>query len=276
MYLKLGSLLPVVEELAKQAWRNKSWVTKKGDQRGGREFDKSSLYDLLRNPLYVGKLKHKTERFDGEHEAIIDPETFRKVQSLLQEHARGKGNFLRNQGGALLKGLIHCQACGHAMVHTFTGRGSKRYRYYTCTKAMKKGYKSCPAKSLPAAEIERVVIQQLQALGHDETLRAEILQQAQRQLDHELQDMETEQRQLDRQLARHQAEAHQLISTPGSSQANSSRIVELHVQIARVQHRLVEIKQRTEQIENRRLSDPDIDAAFDNFDELWRSLSTRE
>jgi site-specific DNA recombinase len=162
------------------------------------------------------------------------------------------------------------------MVHTFTGRGSKRYRYYTCTKAMKKGYKSCPAKSLPAAEIERVVIQQLQALGHDETLRAEILQQAQRQLDHELQDMETEQRQLDRQLARHQAEAHQLISTPGSSQANSSRIVELHVQIARVQHRLVEIKQRTEQIENRRLSDPDIDAAFDNFDELWRSLSTRE
>jgi predicted RNase H-like nuclease (RuvC/YqgF family) len=141
---------------------------------------------------------------------------------------------------------------------------------------MKKGYKSCLGKSLPAAEIERVVIQQLQALGHDETLRAEILQQAQRQLDHELQDMETEQRQLDRQLARHQAEAHQLISTPGSSQANSSRIVELHVQIARVQHRLVEIKQRTEQIENRRLSDPDIDAAFDNFDELWRSLSTRE
>ena len=276
MYLKLGSLLPVVEELTKRGWQNKSWFTRRGEPRGGRAFNKSSVYDLLMNPLYAGKLKHKAEQFDGEHEAIIDPETFQKVQSQLKEHARGKGNFLRNQGGALLRGLIHCQACSHAMVHTFTGRGTKRYRYYTCTKAMKKGYKSCPAKSLPATEIERVVIEQLQALGHDETVRAEILQQARRQLDQELRDMEAEQRQLDRQLARHQAESQQLLSTTVSNQATSARIVELHDQIARVQQRLVEIKQHTEQIEKHRVAEPHIDAAFDNFAALWKSLPTRE
>jgi site-specific DNA recombinase len=276
MYLKLGSLLPVVEELAKQAWRNKSWVTKKGDQRGGREFDKSSLYDLLRNPLYVGKLKHKTERFDGEHEAIIDSETFQKVQSQLKEHSRGKGNFLRNQGGALLKGLIHCQACGQAMVHTFTGRGTKRYRYYTCIKAIKQGRQSCPSKSLPASMIERVVVEQLKALGGDGALRAEIRRQAVHQRDCDMREWEIEQRQLDRQLARHQAESRQLLAAPAPSQANSARIVELYDQIDRVQRRLVEIKQQTDRMANRPLSESDIDAAFDDFDALWNSLPTRE
>jgi chromosome segregation ATPase len=116
----------------------------------------------------------------------------------------------------------------------------------------------------------------LQALGHDQTVRAEILQQSRRQLDHELQDLETEQRQLDRQLARHQVELQQLLSTSVSSQATSARIVELHDQIARVQQRLVEIKQQKEQIERRRLAEPHIDAAFDKFDELWKSLPTRE
>jgi site-specific DNA recombinase len=276
LYLKLGSLLPVIEELAKRGWRNKTWTTKRGDTRGGRAFDKSSVYELLLNPLYVGKLRHRAEQFKGEHEAIVDPETFEKVQSQLKEHARGKGNFLRNQGGALLKGLIHCQACGRAMVHTFTGRGAKRYRYYTCTKAMKQGYKSCPAKSLPAAAIERVVIEQLKTLGRDKALRAEILRQSAEQREYDMRDWETEQRQLDRQLARHQAESRQLLAAPAPSQANSARIVELHDQIDRVQRRLVEIKQQTDRMANRLLTDADIDAAFDNFDSLWNLLPTRE
>ncbi|MFM9069356.1 MAG: recombinase zinc beta ribbon domain-containing protein [Planctomycetota bacterium] len=176
----------------------------------------------------------------------------------------------------MLKGLIHCQACGRAMVHTFTGRGSKRYRYYTCAKALKHGHQSCPSKSLPASTIEHVVVEQLKSLGHDQTLRAEILRQAVQQLECDKRDCEIEKRQLNRQLARHQAESHQLLAAPTPSPANSARIVELHDQIARVQQRLVEIKQHTEQIEKQCLTEPDIDAAIDNFDELWKSLPTRE
>jgi Recombinase zinc beta ribbon domain len=39
--------------------------------------------------------------------------------------------------------------------------GRKRYRYYTCTSAQKRGWHTCPSKSIPAGEIERFVVQQL-------------------------------------------------------------------------------------------------------------------
>ena len=60
LYLKHGSLLPVVDELFKSGWLNKAWRTKAGEPMGGRPFDKCSLYALLTNPLYVGKVRHKT------------------------------------------------------------------------------------------------------------------------------------------------------------------------------------------------------------------------
>ena len=50
-----------------------------------------------------------------------------------------------------------------------SGRG-KRYRYYVCNSATKRGHKTCPRPSLPAEEVERFVVAQLQSLTIDETL----------------------------------------------------------------------------------------------------------
>src|ERR1700756_3623066 len=47
-----------------------------------------------------------------------------------------------------------------------TKHGNRRYRYYLCTEAQKRGRHTCPAPSRPAAEIERFVLEQLRALGH--------------------------------------------------------------------------------------------------------------
>src|SRR5688500_2343333 len=49
LYLEHQSLLAVVRELHRRGWRNKRWTTKKGVARGGRAFDKGSLYQLLTN-----------------------------------------------------------------------------------------------------------------------------------------------------------------------------------------------------------------------------------
>jgi site-specific DNA recombinase len=43
LYLNLGSLLLVVDDLERRCWHNKSWQTKKGQPRGDRPFDKGSL-----------------------------------------------------------------------------------------------------------------------------------------------------------------------------------------------------------------------------------------
>ena len=50
-----------------------------------------------------------------------------------------------------------------------SGRG-KRYRYYVCNRATKRGHKTCPRPSLPAEEVERFIVAQLESLTIDETL----------------------------------------------------------------------------------------------------------
>jgi len=126
LYLELGSLLPVVAELERRGWRTKVWTTRSGKRRGGQPFDKCRLYTLLTNVLYAGKIRHKTEVYAGEHEAIVSEDVFQRVQQQLLRNGRNGAAEGRNRHGALLRGLLHCKACGRAMVHTFTSRGNRR------------------------------------------------------------------------------------------------------------------------------------------------------
>ena len=167
LYLEYQALLPVVQELERRAWFNKRWVTRKGRRRGGRPFTKPRLYELLTTVLYLGKVRHKHEVHDGEHPAIMPITLWEQVQTLLKQNSSASAGAPRSPTDALLQGLLRCVACGCAMTPSHaTKRGSRRYRYYLCTEAQKRGRHTCPAPSLPAAEIERFVLDQLQALGH--------------------------------------------------------------------------------------------------------------
>ncbi|MBX3356690.1 MAG: recombinase family protein [Phycisphaeraceae bacterium] len=161
LYLERGSLLPVVEEIERRGWTNKVWWTKDGRTLGGRRFDRPSVHQLLTNPIYAGRIVHKGEQFGGEHEAIVPPAIFERVQRQLHSNGRAGATARGVAQSALLRGRLRCRACDCAMVHVLSGRGTKRYRYYICSKANRTSRSSCPAPSLPAAEIERVVIQQL-------------------------------------------------------------------------------------------------------------------
>lgn len=277
MYLKLGSLLSVVTELNRRGWCNKAWVTKKDHKpKGGNPFDKGSVYYLLTNPLYIGKVKHKTSIYDGEHEAIITPEKFLKVQAQLQHNHRTGGVEVRNRYGALLKRLIFCKKCGHTMVHTFTGRGGKRYRYYTCTKAIKSGRKSCPSGSLPAAEIEQFVIEQIRGITNDPKLRAEVLQQGRLHIDKELAERRLQIHRLDRDLSAYHTEIQRLALRNPATSETTARIVDLHERIARMETELAQLQQQTKQLEQEQLTENDVDLAFSDFDNIWNALSPRE
>jgi len=133
LYLEKQSLQPVVRELEKRGWTNKKRVTKKGRVIGDKAFDKATLYAHLKNPLYKGMISHKGELYEGEHEAIIDPERFDRVQKILSYNGRTGGKEVRNKYGAILRGLLRCKACDRSMTHVFTtsrGKNSKQYRYY--------------------------------------------------------------------------------------------------------------------------------------------------
>src|SRR5437867_8202612 len=160
LYLEHQALVPVVEELERRRWVNKRWRTKAGHHRGGLRFTKTNLYRLLTNVSYAGRVRYKTEVHAGEHAAIVDSETFERVQALLRRNGPGSGRA-RTRGSALLQGVLRCAPCGCSMTPAHTKRGNRRYRYYTCTNAQKRGWQACPSRSIPAAEMDQVVLAQI-------------------------------------------------------------------------------------------------------------------
>lgn len=111
MYLVQQSALTVAKELNDRGWRTKQWTTRKGIVRGGKMLNKDSLYKILANITYIGKIRYKSEVHNGEHAAIIDGESFEKVQTLLEKNGQGGSTAIRNKHNALLRGLLQCASC---------------------------------------------------------------------------------------------------------------------------------------------------------------------
>src|SRR5262249_35427656 len=86
MYLEKESLLPAVVELERRAWLNKRWTTRKGHERGGKSFTRTSLYKLLTNVAYIGKVRHKDDVYPGEHTTIVDGGIWQRVQAMLERN----------------------------------------------------------------------------------------------------------------------------------------------------------------------------------------------
>jgi site-specific DNA recombinase len=53
---------------------------------------------------------------------------------------------------------------GAAMSPTHTRKAGRLYRYYISQSVMKQGANACPVRQIPAAEIERIVIEQIRSL----------------------------------------------------------------------------------------------------------------
>jgi len=278
MYLTKESLLPVVAELALRQWVNKKRVTKSGKTLGGRPFDKATLYVLLTNPVLVGKVSHKSALYDGEHDPIVEQEVFDRVQVLLKHNGRTGGVEIRNKHGALLRGLLRCKHCDRAMTHTFSGGGrrAKAYRYYRCVRAIKSGATSCPSGSLPAQEIERVVVDEVRGLATDGGLLDRVLSEAQSSIEADRAAATTERDGLRREIAHHHRELSRLATEGAATSEVTARIAELHERLADAEQRMPELEARIRDLEQQAISRAEAEAAFADFATLWQNLIPRE
>jgi site-specific DNA recombinase len=154
------SALPTLAEIERRGWKLKSWTRKSGQFRAGGAFALNSLRRLLSNILYTGAIRHKGQSYAGEHAAILAPGTWERVQNLISPAAWVHGR-LRNKHLALLNGLLCCESCAAPMVYSYAGTKDRRYPYYVCRNAQRKGWAACPAKSLPARGIEESVLRRM-------------------------------------------------------------------------------------------------------------------
>lgn len=189
-YLEHRSLRRVLEELDSRGIRNKTWTSKTGSQMGGSKFVKNKLWHLLSNPLYVGKVPHKSDVYPGVHTAIVDQNVFDRVQRILTENGRAGPSLERNRYGGVLKGLLRCAACGCAMTHTTTTNRGVTYRYYCCHVRQSMGKKRCSSEMLPAEQVETFVLDKVRGTLADPALVAMVFDVARAHGEEQLRDLE--------------------------------------------------------------------------------------
>jgi hypothetical protein len=104
-----------------------------GPHRGGIPFARGSLFYLLKNPVYRGKIVHKGKVYEGEHEAIVDEDLWERVQMHLAEKAPPRRRPTNDPQRALLSGLL-ADPEGRQIVPTYATKGTRRYAYYETRK----------------------------------------------------------------------------------------------------------------------------------------------
>ena len=120
---------------------------------------KSSLFTMLRNRTYLGKIIYAGHEFEGQHDAIVPESLFNIVQSLIPENPKSSRPKAQKYS-YLLTGLLKCH-CGCSMSPASAKGG--RYHYYVC------GDIACKTR-VKAEKIEDAVLDQLEKYRSDDAL----------------------------------------------------------------------------------------------------------
>jgi site-specific DNA recombinase len=272
--------LPLVQELERRGWVGKRWQTRQGRIRDGRPFTKTSLYRLLTNVVYAGQVRYKDEVHPGEQPALIDADTFGRVQALLRCHGPVFGPPSTHRFSSLLQGLLRCVPCDCAMTPAHTTRkGSQRYRYYVCCGAQKRGWQTCPSKSISAAPIEQLVLGQIQQMGCDPQILHAVLAQVRQEDDARLAEWESERGALERDLARGQSDLSRLLTAVGAGVSGGgvvSRLAQLQERVGQIEQRIARIRAQRETLQQERLDEAEATRALAGMDPAWDSMTPPE
>lgn len=280
LYLQHQSLVKLAQELNARGWQTKSWIKKDGKRKTGKPFTKTNLHNILTNVIYLGKVKHQGNIYEGEHDDIVDQAIWAQVQQLLQYNGRTGGCFQKNKHGALLKGLVRCTNCQTAMFHTFTQKGNKQYRYYVCSTAQKQGYATCPSKSVPAVEFEKFVVERIKEIGKDPAVLESTLREVRAELEARRKPLAKEEDYLQKQLEKYRKQIKNILAAMGEGEQSSSiltdNLAEVEEQIKRSQSRLFEINRELILIARPDISKKELKIALSLFDPVWDELFPRE
>ncbi|MDQ2842619.1 MAG: recombinase family protein [Acidobacteriota bacterium] len=149
-FLCLGSVLRLEEWLRANNIRT----------RRGNYFLRGPLYTMLRNPLYLGLIRHKTEIYPGEHAGIIDRVTWDQARSLLDQNTHGQWRKERSTQPSLFTGIIF-DAGENRYSPTHSNKNGCRYRYYTSRAAIHKTERPDSPARIPAPGVEKTVTERI-------------------------------------------------------------------------------------------------------------------
>lgn len=139
-------------------------------------WSETTIKRILSNETYLGKLiqgmnkkaSYKDKKIvavpkdqwyivEHHHDAIIDEETFYKVEKLREKRRVCANNQEGNKKVHIFAGKIQCASCGHSMIKNGNVKGKKDDYYLRCQLANKSRQKQCTNHMIKFSEIENIV-----------------------------------------------------------------------------------------------------------------------
>ncbi len=179
-YLLVGSVPALRKRLAALGVASKLRTDRHGRVTGGGSFSTGALYYLLRNPVYVGTVRHRGQLYAGQHDAIVEEETWLRVEAGLDSNGGGAIVSGRRPARRWLDGRLFDRE-GRSMRTTYaiksvqkgSTRQSKRYWYYVSR--LDDGETKSKPDRLPADGVERVVETKVREMLSDRSWLADAM-----------------------------------------------------------------------------------------------------
>ena len=117
----------------------------------GYEISKTNISALLRNPVYIGKIRvpagvdQSEQIVEGLHIGIINEATYYRVQNILNGNVskRNQPKFKTLRSELLLRGNLNCSKCGDKLTGSPSrGKLGTRYFYYHCNHCGKERFRA--------------------------------------------------------------------------------------------------------------------------------------
>ena len=161
LYVELGCLSAVQNQAKAEGLRSKYRHFASGRKQGGTPFSRGQIYHVLRNPIYIGQIRHKGQVHPGQHAPIIAQDLWENVQAKLrQASARKRGATQAVFGNAIAAPLLgkFCDETGDRLTPSHTQKSGKRHGYYVSNRLVS-GRPDPTAWRLPAKPFDRAIAQ---------------------------------------------------------------------------------------------------------------------
>jgi site-specific DNA recombinase len=144
-----------------------------------------TIREILRNTVYIGKVRFNKESFDGIHDAIITEEQFNKVQNIREIKNKNALGSRKNpfKSTHILSGFLYCGICGARMHAQTRQRINNSRSYYICYSVSKTTSKytidpNCNLKIIDGETLDNYIISEILNLKLDKSKFNEITENA--------------------------------------------------------------------------------------------------
>ncbi len=278
LYLDLKSTYKVAKKLREYQWPHPR--TRRSTKSAG--WTGQYINRLLKNPIYLGKAEYQGELYEGEHEAIIDEETFERVQETISRAPRGRGHGRAQTSKHLLQGLVQCGRCGLTMTPSSTQKKSRKqvFRYYLCRNATDPVEKTCDHPRISAPQIEAIVLERMREYCDETGVNEELSERVQAELPEEKERAQQQLKKLGARRKALQAQGKKLLEAFGADSGDSSlvkdRVAEIDVQLQALEQEDTQLQSHLAALEKLEKQAERTVGVFENFDRAWQGLSIEE